>query len=190
MPNFRTLDDLDVKGKRVLVRADLNVPMKDGKITDSSRIDRQAPTIKELADKGAKVIVALPFRAAQGQARAVHVARAHRGAAGQGRRPRGCVRRRLHRPGCGKRRRQIARWRCAAAGKHALPRRRRGQRSGLRQADRQARRPLRQRRLLRRASRACDDIGASPIFSPPPLDARCRRSWSISTRRSAIPSAR
>ena len=39
MPRFRTLDDLDVKGKRVLVRADLNVPVKDGKVTDATRID-------------------------------------------------------------------------------------------------------------------------------------------------------
>ena len=58
---FRTLDDLDVKGKRVLVRADLNVPVKDGVVTDATRIARQAPTIKELADKGAKVIVLSHF---------------------------------------------------------------------------------------------------------------------------------
>src|ERR1700749_2083404 len=57
MPDFKTLDDLNVKGKRVLVRADLNVPMKDGKVTDASRIERQAPTIKELAEKGPRVIV-------------------------------------------------------------------------------------------------------------------------------------
>ena len=67
MANFRTLDDLDVKGKRVLVRADLNVPMKDGKVTDSSRIDRQAPTIKELADKGARVIVLSHFERPKGK---------------------------------------------------------------------------------------------------------------------------
>jgi phosphoglycerate kinase len=67
MPDFRTLDDLDVKGKRVLVRADLNVPMKDGKITDSSRIDRQAPTIEKLADKGAKVIVLSHFERPKGK---------------------------------------------------------------------------------------------------------------------------
>src|ERR1700743_498033 len=54
--DFRTLDYLDVKGKRVLVRADLNVPMADGKVTDTLRIVRQAPTIRELADKGARVI--------------------------------------------------------------------------------------------------------------------------------------
>ena len=40
MPRFRTLDDLDVAGKRVLVRADLNVPVKDGKVTDATRIER------------------------------------------------------------------------------------------------------------------------------------------------------
>ena len=49
---YRTLDDIDVKGKRVLVRADLNVPMKNGVVTDATRIQRQATTIKELADKG------------------------------------------------------------------------------------------------------------------------------------------
>jgi phosphoglycerate kinase len=67
MPRFRTLDDLDVKGKRVLVRADLNVPMKDGQVTDTSRIDRQAPTIRELSDKGAKVIVLSHFGRPKGK---------------------------------------------------------------------------------------------------------------------------
>jgi len=64
---FRTLDDLDVKGKRVLVRADLNVPVKDGMVTDATRIERQAPTIKELADKGAKVIVLSHFDRPKGK---------------------------------------------------------------------------------------------------------------------------
>ena len=58
---YRTLDDIDVKGKRVLVRADLNVPMKNGEVTDATRIERQAATIKELADKGARVIVLSHF---------------------------------------------------------------------------------------------------------------------------------
>jgi phosphoglycerate kinase len=57
MTTFRTIDDLDVAGKRVLVRADLNVPMKGGKVTNTTRIDRTVPTLLELADKGAKVIV-------------------------------------------------------------------------------------------------------------------------------------
>jgi phosphoglycerate kinase len=58
---FKTVDDLDVSGKRVLVRVDLNVPMKDGKVTDATRIERAAPTLAELAAKGAKVIVLSHF---------------------------------------------------------------------------------------------------------------------------------
>ncbi len=54
---FKTIDDLDVRGKRVLVRTDLNVPMKDGRVTDLTRIARTAPTLVELANKGARVIV-------------------------------------------------------------------------------------------------------------------------------------
>src|SRR5512134_3453484 len=57
MPSVRTIDDVDVAGKRVLVRVDFNVPMKDGKVTDTTRIDRTVPSLKELSDKGAKVIV-------------------------------------------------------------------------------------------------------------------------------------
>ncbi|KAB2348824.1 phosphoglycerate kinase [Actinomadura rudentiformis] len=54
---MRTIDDLDVAGKRVLVRADLNVPLQDGKITDDGRIRASVPTITALREKGAKVIV-------------------------------------------------------------------------------------------------------------------------------------
>jgi len=57
MPSFRTLDDLDLNGKRVLLRVDLNAPMKDGKVTDATRIERMAPTIDEIARKGGKVIL-------------------------------------------------------------------------------------------------------------------------------------
>ena len=64
---FRTLDDLAVKGKRVLVRADLNVPVADGKVTDATRIERQAPTIKELAEAGARVIVLSHFDRPKGK---------------------------------------------------------------------------------------------------------------------------
>ena len=56
-PAFRSLDTADVKGKRVLLRVDLNVPMRDGRITDSTRIEEIAPTIIELSDKGGKVIL-------------------------------------------------------------------------------------------------------------------------------------
>ena len=58
---FRTLDDVDVKNKRVLLRVDLNVPMENGKVTDATRIERVAPTITELADKGGKVILLAHF---------------------------------------------------------------------------------------------------------------------------------
>src|SRR5690242_14047512 len=51
MSNFRTLDQADVKNKRVLLRVDLNVPMENGKGTDATRIERIAPTIKEISDK-------------------------------------------------------------------------------------------------------------------------------------------
>src|SRR5687768_6508315 len=64
---FLTLDDLAVAGKRVLVRADLNVPVKDGKVTDATRIERQAPTIRELAEKGARVIVLSHFDRPKGK---------------------------------------------------------------------------------------------------------------------------
>jgi phosphoglycerate kinase len=67
MPKFRTLDDLAVAGKRVLVRCDLNVPMKDGKVTDATRIERSAETLKELSGKGAKVIVLSHFGRPKGK---------------------------------------------------------------------------------------------------------------------------
>jgi phosphoglycerate kinase len=64
---FRTLDNLDVAGKRVLLRADLNVPLRDGKITDLTRIERLSPTIRELAKKGAKVIICSHFDRPKGK---------------------------------------------------------------------------------------------------------------------------
>jgi phosphoglycerate kinase len=54
---FRTLDDVDVKGKRVLLRVDLNVPMENGRVTDTTRIERVSPTIAEISGKGGKVIL-------------------------------------------------------------------------------------------------------------------------------------
>ena len=61
MSGFRTLDDVNVAGKRVLIRVDLNVPMENGKVTDMTRIERTAPTIRELAEKGARVVVLSHF---------------------------------------------------------------------------------------------------------------------------------
>lgn len=67
MPAFRTLDDLDPRGKRVLLRADLNLPVKDGKITDMTRIERLCPTIAELCAKGARVVVCSHFDRPKGK---------------------------------------------------------------------------------------------------------------------------
>jgi phosphoglycerate kinase len=67
MSNFRTLDSADVAGKRVLVRVDLNVPMENGKITDTTRIERIAPTITEIAGKGGKVILLAHFGRPKGR---------------------------------------------------------------------------------------------------------------------------
>jgi phosphoglycerate kinase len=64
---FRTLDNVDVAGKRVLLRADLNVPVRDGKISDLTRIERLSPTIRELSAKGAKVIVCSHFDRPKGK---------------------------------------------------------------------------------------------------------------------------
>jgi len=58
---FNTLDSADVKGKRVLLRVDLNVPMENGKVSDATRIERVLPTIREIADKGGKVILLAHF---------------------------------------------------------------------------------------------------------------------------------
>jgi phosphoglycerate kinase len=60
-PVFNALDGVDVAGKRVLVRVDLNVPLRDGKIGDMTRIERVAPTLSELSGKGARVVVLAHF---------------------------------------------------------------------------------------------------------------------------------
>ena len=68
MAAFRTLDDAgDLKGKRVLLRVDLNVPVKDGAVTDATRIERVAPTIRELSDRGAKVALLAHFERPKGK---------------------------------------------------------------------------------------------------------------------------
>ena len=61
MSGFRTLDDIDVKGKRVLLRVDLNVPMDNGRVSDTTRLQRIAKTIIELSEAGGKVIILAHF---------------------------------------------------------------------------------------------------------------------------------
>ena len=67
MPKFQTIDNIDVRGKRVLLRADLNVPVKDGRVTDATRIERLAPTIEALIDKGAAVVLMSHFGRPKGK---------------------------------------------------------------------------------------------------------------------------
>lgn len=65
--NKKTVDDIQVKGKKVLVRCDFNVPIKDGKITDETRINGAMPTIQKLVDEGAKVILCSHMGKPKGQ---------------------------------------------------------------------------------------------------------------------------
>jgi phosphoglycerate kinase len=67
MDKFRTLDHVDVKGKRVLVRVDLNVPVENGVVTDATRIERAAQAITEIADAGGKVILLSHFGRPKGR---------------------------------------------------------------------------------------------------------------------------
>ncbi len=68
MPAFRTLDDIDVAGKRVLVRVDLNVPIANGVVADATRIERVVPTLRELLEKNAAVILLAHFDRPKGKA--------------------------------------------------------------------------------------------------------------------------
>ncbi|HEY8127921.1 MAG TPA: phosphoglycerate kinase [Hyphomicrobium sp.] len=61
LDKLKTTDGIDVAGKRVIVRADLNVPVRDGKVTDVTRLERAVPGLKALADRGARVIVISHF---------------------------------------------------------------------------------------------------------------------------------
>jgi phosphoglycerate kinase len=67
MPAFRTLDDVNVANKKVVIRLDLNVPIKDGVVTDTTRIDRVVPTLKELLKKNAAVIILAHFDRPKGK---------------------------------------------------------------------------------------------------------------------------
>ena len=67
MASFKTIDGLDFSGKRVLLRADLNVPVQDGKVTDATRIERVVPTIREITKVGGKAILVSHFGRPKGK---------------------------------------------------------------------------------------------------------------------------
>lgn len=69
MPDFRTLDDLpaDIRGKRALVRVDFNLPMEDGRVTDDTRVKAALPTIRDLSERGAKVVLIAHFGRPKGK---------------------------------------------------------------------------------------------------------------------------
>ncbi len=153
--SFKTLDDIgDIHGKRVLVREDLNVPMDGARVTDDTRLRAAAPTIAELADKGAIVLILAHFGRPKGERRARHEPCAGDACAARRARPRGDVRRRL--PGRGGREdgRAARARRDRDPREYPLPQGRGEERSRAGRGDREARRSLRQRRLLRRAPRA------------------------------------
>ncbi len=64
--NKKTVKDIDLKGKRVLMRVDFNVPMEGGKVTDDKRIKAALPTIKYVLDQGASLLLDEPFRTPKG----------------------------------------------------------------------------------------------------------------------------
>ena len=159
--SVRTLDDADLKGKRVLVRVDLNVPMENGRVTDATRIERVLPTIREIADKGGKVVLLAHFGRPKGRD-VEAVAEADRCSPFGRPRASGRLRRGLHRRSGGEGRRGHEGRRHPAPREHPLPRRRGEERPGFREGAGEARRRLRQRRLLGRASRARLDRGPRP----------------------------
>ena len=190
MPNFRTLDHADVNGKRVLVRVDLNVPMENGKVTDATRIERVAPTITEIADKGGKVILLAHFGRPKGRDPkeslkpvAAEVARVHQAA-------------RSPSPTTASAKRPRAAVAAMKPGDMLLLENTRFHKGEEKNdpafvaAARQARRHLRQRRLLGRAPRARLDRRARATSCRPMPAAPCRPSSRRSTRRSKRRSAR
>ena len=154
---FRTLDDAgDLRGKRVLVRVDLNVPMENGRVTDATRIERVLPTIREIAEKGGKVVLLAHFGRPKG-ARPEGVAEADR----RGRSPgRSAGRSPSPRTASGEAARKAVDGaegrRRAAPGEHPLPRRRGKQRPRLR------------RRSWRRSATSTSTTPSPPPTAPTP----------------------
>ena len=161
MTAFRTLDQADVKGKRVLVRVDLNVPMENGRVTDATRIERVLPTIREIADKGGKVILLAHFGRPKGRDPKESLKPVAEAVAKHLDKPVAFADDCIGEAAAESRRRPEGRRR-AAPRKHPLPRGRGEERPGLRQGAGDARRSLCQRRLLGRAPGPRLDGGPRP----------------------------
>ena len=155
--NKQTIRDADVAGKRVFVRVDFNVPLADGKVTDDSRIRAAIPTIKSLVDQGARVILASHLGRPKGKVQDGLRLRP------VGQRLTELIRRNVPVTGDalgdrdGGRAQAHAARRGPAAREPALPRRRGGQRPGIREDARLLCGHLRQRRVRDRPPGACLD---------------------------------
>ena len=173
---FRTLDDADVAGKRVLLRVDLNVPTENGRVTDATRIERVAPTIAEIADKGGKVILLAHFGRPKGGPDEANSLRPVAAAVADViKRPVAFAADCIGKTAAD----AIAKMKngdVLLLGEHALLQGRGEERSGLCRGARQARRHLRQRRLLRRPPRPRLDRRARPSSCRLMPGGRCRRS--------------
>ena len=121
MTSFKTLDDVNVSGKRVLLRVDLNVPMEEGRVSDATRIERVLPTIREIADKGGKVILLAHFGRPKGAPNEEELAAPRRRGGRRPARAPGGFRQRLRRRAGGASGRRDEGRRRAAARKHPLP---------------------------------------------------------------------
>ena len=67
MANFKTIDDMDLDGKVVLVRVDINVPVENGQVTDATRIEKIVPTVKDIQSKGGIPVLLAHFDRPKGQ---------------------------------------------------------------------------------------------------------------------------
>ncbi len=70
MARFKTLDDLEVDGKTVLLRVDFNVPLRDGAVADATRIVRSLPSIEDLSNRGARIVLRSHLGRPKGERRA------------------------------------------------------------------------------------------------------------------------